>query len=237
MAIKLWKDMNEPVLLEEHAGMPTSRPHQESDVSESVTVTGTRPPGEGDDWEVRAYFTNPAGAGVLAGPSPAVHIGFKVYRGDKFQYSLDAGPTINLRDVSGGKLRFEGRLDELEKNNAGIGSLGEFKIAPPNGVSGEAFARQMANAAQGYDGSLPYSLPNPVSIVDQGSFGAEITHSFFPAGNQMPPGKFNSNSFAAAILQRTGASSSIGHIQDHLKRNQWAAPGLEQPFSSRYFRN
>jgi hypothetical protein len=239
MALALWKDMKEPVLLEEHAGaaIPTPSPYLGSDVTESVTVEGTRPPGEGDDWEVRAYFTNPLGLGGLAGPDPAVHTGFKVYRGDKFQYSLDAGPTISLRDASAGNLRFEGKLDELEKNNAGIPRLGEFKISPPQGISGEAFARRMADAAQAYDGSLPYRRPNPVSIVDPRSFGPEVTHSFFPAGNQMPPGKFNSNSFAAAILQRAGASPDIERIQDHLKSNQWSAPGLEQPIPQRYFRN
>ena len=230
MAIKSWKDMHEPVSLEEHAGV---LPFDPQAVSESVTVTGTRPPGEGDDWEVRAYFTNPVGAGGLAGPNPAVHTGFKVYRGGKFQYSLDAGPTISPRGA--GKLRFEGGLDELEKNNVGIGSLGEFKIAPPQGISGEAFARRMADAAQAYDGSLPYKLPSVLGhMTGAEAYGGET--SLFPWGNQMSPGEFNSNSFAAGILQRSGAGSNIGRMQEHLGKNRWTAPGLEQPVPPGYFR-
>lgn len=147
----LWKEMTKPVSLEEHAGetvKPTARPHRATDVTESVTVEGTRPPGQGDDWEVRAYFTNPGHfGGYYAAPLPAAHTGFKVYRGGQFQYSLDAGPTLG--EGGGlGNLRFQGDKSDLEKNNAGIGSLGEVRIAPPPGMSGENFARKMAHSAQ-----------------------------------------------------------------------------------------
>lgn len=227
MAIKSWKDMLEPVSLEEHAG--------ENNVTESVTVQAEKPRPDGANWQVKAYFTNPAGLGTFSGPLPAVHTGFKIYRDGQPWRVIDGGPTPHRAGL--GNLRFNGSDEEMRSSVPGIAGLKEFDLEVPNGIDAETFGRRLLQAAQDYDGSLPYSLPTPMSVVDQGSFGAEVTHSFFPAGNEMPAGKFNSNSFAAALLQRSGASPNIGRIQNHLKSNQWSAPGLEQPFSQRYFRN
>ena len=229
----MWNDMTEPVLLEEYAGVPVPAPRsdQPHDVSESVTVTGTRPPGEGNDWEVRAYFTNPLNLGGHSAPLPAAHTGFKVYRGGQFQYSLDGGPTQDGTDL--GKLRFQGTEQELATDKRGIRTLGEVKITPPKGVSGEMFAKQMARAAQDYDGSHPYALP-PFSHRMNPFYSPEPP---FPAlANSMAEGTYNSNSFAAGLLGRVGAASNIPVIQRHLS-NKWAAPGLEQPLPERYFRN
>jgi hypothetical protein len=230
----MWNDMTEPVLLEEYAGVPvpTPRPELPTDVSESVTVPGTRLPGEGDDWEVRAYFTNPKGvAGYYAQPLPAAHTGFKIYRGGQFQYSLDAGPSRGGKDGFG-NLRFEGEPADLDKNNRGIASLGEVRIAPPKGVSGEAFARQLGQAAYDYDGSRRYALPPPALPL----YEAGASQPSLPlVGNAMAKGDYNSNSFAAGLLGRVGAASNIPAIQQHLA-NKWAAPGLEQPLPQPYFR-
>jgi len=228
----MWSDMTQPVLLEEYAGVPTPtpRPDLPHDVRESVTVTGTRPPGEGDDWEVRAYFTNPMGvAGYYAQPLPAAHTGFKVYRGGQFQYSLDAGPSEGpMADF--GNLRFQGEPADLDKNSRGIDSLGEVRIAPPKGVSGEAFARQLGQAAYDYDGSRRYALP-PLAVYETGAPQPSLPL----VGNRMAKDQYNSNSFAAGLLGRVGAASNIPAIQKHLA-GRWAAPGLEQPVPQQYFK-
>jgi len=233
-----WKEMKEPVLLEEYADDVPA-------VSESVTVQADKPKGE---WEVRAYFTNPKGLGELAGPSPGAHTGFKIYRDGNFMYSLDGGPSgPNGQSRGLGNLVFNGSDQQLMNNPDGLSDLGEKTLTPPKGVSGELFAKRMLRAAQEYDGSSPYSLPPgdlgfrgvPYNFDPSlGQYGLEIMPGRFTiAGNRMSPNEFNSNSFAAGLLDRAGASSNISAIQRHLSDNKWAAPGLEQPLPQRYFRN
>ena len=207
---QMWTDMPEPVSLEEHAGVLPG---------DSVTVTDERKPGKGDDWEVRAYFTVPGQVlGYTARPLPAAHMGFKVYRGDRFQYSLDAGPDWFKKGGSG-NLRFSGEPADLDENNSGITRLGEVRIVPPKGVSGEEFARQLGQAAYDYDGSLPYSFPLKMAPLPS-TIGEPDPKPWLPIypGNTMNPGEYNSDSFAAGVLERVGAGFNIPVIQQHLAK-------------------
>jgi hypothetical protein len=52
----------------------------------------------------------------------------------------------------------------------------------------------------------------------------------------MAKGLYNRNSFAAGLMARAGVAYQISLIQNRLKENGWAAPGLEQPLSQQFFR-
>lgn len=56
------------------------------DGDDMVISQAVRPPSDGADWQVKAYFTNPRKLGGFAGPLPAAHTGFKVYRNGVLQY-------------------------------------------------------------------------------------------------------------------------------------------------------
>jgi hypothetical protein len=221
---QLWSEMTEPVSLEEHAGLPLP--------GDAVTVQAERARPDEANWQVKAYFTNPYGLGTASTPLTGVHTGFKIYRNGKMWKVIDAGPTPQR--LSLGNLRFNGTDKEMHSSRPGI--TAEIELTAPDGIDQKTFGLRLLQAARDYDGGLPYSPPPIVSEVDPNSFGGEAIHLLL-AANQMAPGKFNSNSFSAAILQRAKASSNIAHIQKYLKDNSLAAPGLEQPFAPKYFRN
>jgi len=171
-------------------------------------------------------------------------------RDGNFMYSLDGGPSGSRGRIPGlGNLVFNGSDQQLLDNPKGLSNLGEKTLTPPKGVSGELFAKRLLQAAQGYDGSSPYSLPPtnpsqwryrpvPYKKFDPtlGQPCLDIMPGLFSfAGNKMDPNGFNSNSFAAGLLDQAGASANISAIQKHLSDNKWAAPGLEQPLPQRYF--
>lgn len=145
-----------------------------------------------------------------------------------------------------GNLRFAGSEKEMEssRNEDEILRLGEFELKPPKGITGQVFAERLKQAAKDYDGSQPYSLPplrfdGTAPYITDPTLGA-YAHEIMPrpyADNRMDPNEYNSNSFAAALLNRAGAGLGISDLQKHLAANKWAAPGLEQPLSQRYFRN
>jgi hypothetical protein len=192
------------------------------DGNDMVISSATPPAPDKADWRVTAYFTSPYNLGLLAGPQNAAHIGFKARRNGVVQYVLDGGPSFN---PGLGNLRFNGSPEELGGAREGIPELGEFNLSPPKGINAQTLGERLKQAAQDYDGSRPYDLP-PFGLYKGGI-----------VGNMMEKNEYNSNSFAAGLLNRAGAAANIPGLQKHMTGKSWTAPGLEQPLPSRYFRN
>jgi hypothetical protein len=203
-----------------------------SDGNDMVISRAVRSPSDGAAWQVKADFTNPLQFGGLGAPLPVAHTGFKVYRNGKMAYAIDGGPQGPGEGLLG-NLKFDGAPEEMTSARAGIRRLGEIPLAPPQGISAQIFGERLKQAAKDYDGSLPYGLPPPHYYQSPAPTGETPPHF----SNVMGSGEYNSNSFAAGLLNRAGAAPNIAAIQNHLTSNNWAAPGLEQPVPQRYFRS
>ncbi|HEV2562623.1 MAG TPA: hypothetical protein VGT78_10820 [Rhizomicrobium sp.] len=93
------------------------------------------------------------------------------------------------------------------------------------------FAGRLIDAANNYNNSLPYDLP-PLSIDVQMGDAGNFT---LATADTMAPGQYNSNSFAAALLDNVGAQSDVVALQTYVAKQGYAAPGLEQPVPQKYF--
>lgn len=83
MSRLMWKDMREPVLMEDYAGVPvpTPRPDLPTDVSESVTVTGIRPPDPSRSPDFGARQAPPAAHGGESSLLGALSVGAELRAG------------------------------------------------------------------------------------------------------------------------------------------------------------
>ena len=216
---------------------------------ESVTVEGSPPLSDDAEWEVKAYFTNPYYLGSAAQPKNAVHGGIKFYRNGSFVSSIDAGPQIHLLSKDGtlGNLVFNRAPDSLSANTKSVladgDDKGEITLTPPKGVSPQNFAQALMMAAKSYDDSLPYSLP-PAATFDyvardpSDPFGRSSPESMaYGVQNHLEPDTYNSNSFLAGLLTNVGAGSNIESIKQYIRRQNRAAPGIENPVPGNRFRN
>lgn len=219
------------------------------DGTESVVSEGLRPPSDGAEWEVKAYFSNPVGfGGYLGRPKTAVHGGIKIYRNGKFVHSINARGQRDhlLKDGTLGNLILNRDPNSISVNErsflADDDDSGEVTLTPPNGVSPEDFAQALTMAANSYDDTLPYSLP-PAATFDAPSDPfdplVEGPPSKMPYGFQdsLAPKTYNSNSFLAGLLANVGASSNVEAIKQYIGRKNYAAPGIENPIPQGRFRN
>jgi hypothetical protein len=187
---------------------------------------------ESGDYEVRAYFDNPYSLGGLSSPGKAVHFGYKIYRNGQFLYSLDGGPEMlpsGLPNLQDGKLVF-GR-DSITVNNES--DLSELVLRAPQGVTTRDFAQSLLDASFSYDDSAPYRLPP-----------TRYTRSISPRGrvpigihSRLAAGDYNSGSFAAGILIRTGGGDNIQLIELYLAAQGYVATGIENPVPQHYFQD
>ena len=216
---------------------------------ESVTAQGLPPSSDGATWETKVYFTNPYWMGVAAQPQDAVHGGIKIYRNGRFVSSIDAGPQLGhvWKDGTLGNLVFNRAPDSLSVNVksslANRDDDGEVPLMPPKGVSPQNFAQALMMAAESYDDSLPYRLPPPATFDyaardPSDPFGRSAPESMaYGVQDSLAPKTYNSNSFMAGLLTNVGAGSNIESIKRYIRRQNRAAPGIENPVPRDRFRN
>jgi len=160
MSRLMWKDMREPVLMEDYAGVPvpTPRPDLPTDISESVTVTGIRPP----DSSRSPDF------GARQAP-PAAHGGEPSLLG-----ALSVGAEHTSRFLEG-KQGFVGRVEEFGRRRGlldfeNFARVGKGLSRAGNGLS---IAGEALGAADDYRQGVPLKVVVPGAAMRGGaSMGA-----------------------------------------------------------------
>jgi hypothetical protein len=118
-------------------------------------------------------------------------------------------------------MQLQPQMENLIMNQGQTGTLingiDEMNLAPPPGMSMEAFAKNIIYDGLNYDGSLPYSLPIPTTDV-------------------MLSGTYNSNSLAEGLLEEaSGGYSYANAIVQYLWRYGWYPAGITNPVPATHF--
>ncbi|MES2472005.1 MAG: hypothetical protein V4601_04085 [Pseudomonadota bacterium] len=155
MSRLMWKDMRKPVLMEDYAGapVPTRRPDLPTDVSESVTVTGIRPP-------------DPSLVPALGGKQapPASH-----GREPRFLEGLSVGAEHTSRFLEG-KEGFVGQVEEFGKSRGLLDgdNFGRVTRGLSRAGTGLSIAGEALGAADDYRNGAPLKVVVPGAVMHGG---------------------------------------------------------------------
>lgn len=148
-------------------------------------------------------------AGLVGTPYPSLHISLVIDDAYSGLTVIDGQPTMGeagLHNV----LRIR---TNIYANTLPTDVVVKIPLAPPGGMSPEAFARTLMRRATDFSSYVsPYSFPARLR------------------GDRMNPGEYNSSSYLAALLR-----SVMGSVPD-LGVSGYQAPGWESPMPLHFFK-